>query len=201
MKLIIIFLIVLIIFLLVGFFISCNTLKIVSGDFHIYKGQRLPYDFEPSNLRELNDRASYLKTKQYLVNEAKISIEKLIADAENDGLCLVVFDSYRNPQRQEEIWNIVKDENPEKLNLIALPFQSEHQTGLAVDFVGCPMKDGKRDDSIERQELKESFEKLPEYNWLKLNAHNYGFEQSYREDNIDVTGYLPELWHWKFIRR
>jgi LAS superfamily LD-carboxypeptidase LdcB len=61
------------------------------------------------------------------------------------------------------------------------------------------MRDGVRNDSAERLELEKSFEELPEYKWLQDNAYKYGFEQSYREDNIQDTYYHVESWHWKLI--
>lgn len=171
--------------------------EVVSGDKHIYKGQTLPEDFEEPEVVELSDRASYLDTSQQLTPEAKKAVERLILDAEDDGMCLVVFDSYRTKQDQEDIREKV---NSDKLQKVALPNQSEHRTGMAVDFAACPMKDGKRDDSVERLELKKDLRELPEYEWLLENANKYNFTESFRKENQDVTGFPPEPWHWKYVK-
>jgi len=162
---------------------------------HLNKGDRL--QTIPQNLVELSPRASYLNTKQKFLAPFNHIVEKMIADAEKDGVCLIVMSGYRSPERQQEL--IRKAINDEERSLIAMPYESEHQTGLAIDFGGCPMKDGIRNDDIKRDELKEPFETLPEYQWLKQNAGRYGFEESFREDNKDTTGFPAEPWHWKLI--
>lgn len=166
----------------------------VTGYQHIYKGQILNPLYYPSPLIKLSMRASYLHEDQYLAIPAKLAIENLIADAEKAGWCLTVASGYRSPQKQQKLYN-----NSTKKEFIALPYESEHQTGLAVDFEACPMKNGIRNDLTERKELTKDFNTLPEYNWLKYNAERYGFEESFRLDNVEQTGFPAEPWHWKFI--
>jgi len=178
-----------------GFFVP----KVVSPNGHIYKNETYPHNFRPT-LQELSDRASYLDTIHFLTPDAKEAVGEMILDAEEDGMCLVVYSSWRSPEQQRETYNWVKENRPEKINSVAKPYRSEHQTGRAVDFVGCPMKNGKRDDSAERLELKKDFKELPEYKWLQNNAHKYGFEQSYTVENQDKTGISPEPWHWFYIK-
>jgi len=118
----------------------------------------------------------------------------MILDAEKEGMCLVVTSSYRNPDKQQWLYDNTKDKST-----VALPYESEHQTGLAIDFAACPIKDGIRNDNIERLELKKPFKELSEYCWLIRNAFKYGFEQSFTQYNKNITGYVSEPWHWKFI--
>ena len=172
--------------------------EIVDDKKHIYKNQCLPDNYKPQVLTELSRRASYLTTYQYLDIRAKIAVEKLIDDAEKDGICLIVMSSYRSYNDQAKL---LEHKNHNILDKIAPVGRSEHHTGLAVDFGGCPMSNGERDDRVERLELKKDFDELPEYQWLLENADNYGFEQSYREDNRELTGYPNEPWHWKMIVR
>ena len=156
----------------------------------------MPDDYEPQVLTELSRRASYLDTYQYLDIRAKFAVEKLIDGAEKQGMCLIVLNSYRSFEDQLELL----EHSADILDKLAPVGRSEHHTGLAVDFGGCPMS-SKRDDSIERLELRNDFNELPEYQWLLENADSYGFEQSYTEDNQDLTGYPNEPWHWKMIVR
>jgi len=171
--------------------------EIVNDKKHIHKNQCLPDDYEPQVLTELSRRASYLNTYQYLDIRAKLAMEKLIDDAEKDGMCLTIRGSYRSYDDQKKLLESKTD----ILDKLAPVGRSEHHTGLAVDFEGCPMNNGKRDDTAERLELRNDFKELPEYQWLVENADSYGFEQSYTEENQDLTGYPNEPWHWKMIVR
>ena len=178
------------------FFIPSKDIgpEIVSGDGHIYKGQRLNHNWF-IKFTSLSRRSSWLNSTQYINAEMKSDIEDMIYQAEQDGYCLVVTSAYRNPEKQQLLYDSADDKN-----LVALPMESEHQTGLAVDFAACPMnEDGVRDDSVERPELVNSFNEQREYSWLLLHAKAYGFEESFTSNNIDVTGFPAEPWHWKYI--
>lgn len=151
---------------------------IISAYFYINK-------FE---LVDLSERASYLNTTQRLEKDAANNVEKLIRDAEKDGMCLIVISGYRTHKEQETLYNKYGSKRAEK------PGNSEHEKGIAVDFGGCPMTDGKRDDEAERLELRSAFKELPEYDWLVKNAKNYNFVQSYKGD----SNIIEEPWHWKY---
>lgn len=168
----------------------------VNGKAHIYSWQCLNSTYSPTQLVKLQDRDNYLSWPHELSSPAAESVHKLISDAEKDGMCLVVMGGYRSAKLQKEMYN---DTALDKKEGVAKPYRSEHQTGLAVDFTACPMKDGIRDDSAERTELKNDFDTLPEYEWLVLHAKDYGFEQSFTKGNQWLTGYPYEPWHWKFI--
>jgi D-alanyl-D-alanine carboxypeptidase len=167
--------------------------EFVSGDTHIYKGQKLTPDYAVNPIR-LSLRASWLSSNQKVDGKIKVILEKMIDDAEKEGVCLVVTSGYRPAEEQQKLYNSAKDKS-----LVALPYSSEHQTGLAVDFAACPMEDGRRNDEIERPELAFDFNVLPEYRWLRKNASEYGFEESFTESNKKETGYPSEPWHWKYI--
>lgn len=142
------------------------------------------WNFREPVLVDLSERACWLNTEQQVDIKAKEAVERIIVDAEKNGLCLVVSSGYRSEEEQVKIKEKYGD-------LAEEPGKSEHHTGLAVDFVGCPMTNGKRDDIAERLELAKPFEELPEYEWLKKNAKSYGFKQSYKS----------EPWHWKLVAR
>ena len=72
----------------------------------------------------------------------------------------------------------------------ARPGQSEHQTGLCVDFM-----------TTEMSALDESFENTAAFDWLSRNAHLYGFILRYPENKTDITGYKYEAWHYRFVGR
>ncbi|MGT2749760.1 LD-carboxypeptidase LdcB/DacB [Streptococcus orisasini] len=66
----------------------------------------------------------------------------------------------------------------------ARPGYSEHQTGLTFDLTD---KSG------------HLLEDASASNWLKNNAHNYGFVIRYQPGKESVTGYMPEAWHIRYI--
>lgn len=67
----------------------------------------------------------------------------------------------------------------------AIPGQSEHHTGLCLDF----------------SPVKNSFENTAFFKWMAKNAHKFGFILRYKQNKIDITGYKYEPWHWRFVGR
>lgn len=67
----------------------------------------------------------------------------------------------------------------------ARPGTSDHQTGLAVDF----------------SPVSSSFEKTKAYDFLIENAYKFGFILRFPEGKTDITGYMFESWHWRFVGR
>ena len=66
---------------------------------------------------------------------------------------------------------------------VADPGTSEHHTGLAFDIT-VP-------GSI--------FKGTPEQIWLHEHCWDYGFIIRYQEDKEDITGYLAECWHIRYV--
>lgn len=189
---------ILVVFILVYLIIFAykQNCKIINGNIHIYKGQCLRAGYIPKNLVILPDRFNWLNVVQEVDERIEQPLEQMILDAEKDRMCLVVSSGYRSAEYQEKLVS-----TSDTSDFVAPANGSEHQTGLAVDLQACPTKDGKRDDSVQRLELAKPFKELPEYQWLVNNAGKYGFEQSFKSDNADITGYPEEDWHYKYIIR
>ena len=73
----------------------------------------------------------------------------------------------------------------------AQPGQSEHQTGLCVDFITSEMNGN----------LTEAFENTEAFAWLAQNAYKFGFILRYPKDKESITGYTYEPWHYRFVGR
>ena len=73
----------------------------------------------------------------------------------------------------------------------ALPGQSEHQTGLCVDFITSGMGG----------QLTEAFEDTEAFEWLSENAYKFGFILRYPKGKEGITGYTYEPWHYRFVGR
>ena len=72
----------------------------------------------------------------------------------------------------------------------AVPGESEHHSGLCVDFISSTMSD-----------LDETFADNEAYDWLLANAWKFGFILRYPKDKVDITEYSFEPWHWRFVGR
>ena len=72
----------------------------------------------------------------------------------------------------------------------ARPGNSEHQSGLCVDFI-----------EISKSGLDVSFEHSQSFEWLSQNAYRFGFILRYPQGKEDITGYTYEPWHYRFVGR
>ena len=72
----------------------------------------------------------------------------------------------------------------------ARPGYSEHQSGLCVDLMTTTMGN-----------LDVSFENTAAFAWLQENAAQFGFILRYPKEKEDVTGYMYEPWHYRFVGR
>lgn len=154
----------------------------------INKNFYLPSSFVPENLREVD----VLKNKSIELPDHVASItEKMFADALEDGIELVLASGYRSYDYQEGIFSRRVSnygfEDAEKV--VAIPGESEHQTGLAIDITCAEMDYG----------LSQTFENTDAFKWLIEHCADYGFILRYTKEKTDVTRYIYEPWHYRYI--
>lgn len=151
------------------------------------KTHALPSDYEPSDLVLPQVRGD--KDGLYLREEAAKAIEELFYDATNDGVNLLLVSAYRSYSYQETLFNgyVSRDGLAEAEIKSSRPGHSDHQTGLAADI--C--RDGCR--------LNATFADTTEGQWLANNAYKYGFILRYPKGKEDITGYMYEPWHFRYI--
>lgn len=118
-------------------------------------------------------------------DEALNAFNEMQADAANEGLDIYISSSYRSYEDQERIYNsYVESDGKEAADTYsARPGHSDHQTGLTFDL----------------NSIDDSFGYTPESDWVKVNAHKYGFIIRYPEGKEDITGYQYEPWHIRYI--
>lgn len=71
---------------------------------------------------------------------------------------------------------------------VAVPGESEHQLGLAVDLISSEyetLDEGQADTEVAR--------------WLEENSYKYGFILRYPEGKEDITGIMYESWHYRYV--
>lgn len=143
-------------------------------------------DENENNFHQFKDAS----LKPMLRSDIKEYVDKLINDAQELGLPIIVDSGYRSYNYQQVVLDaLIKEKGDEAFKLVALPGASEHQTGLAIDF--AYYENGIYNDDVKEND-KEAI-------WLKNNAWKYGFILRYPKGKEDVTGYNFEPWHFRFV--
>ena len=116
------------------------------------------------------------------------AIEELITGAKEDGYSIVMRTGYRSYDYQDYLFNSYASKygEAEANTYSARPGQSEHQTGWCCDVgvIGVGLTD---------------FDYRPEAVWIADNCWKYGFILRYPADKTDVTGYIYESWHIRYV--
>ena len=81
----------------------------------------------------------------------------------------------------------------------AYPGESEHQSGLCVDFITSAMKGDLVNYTSENTKGGIGFAETDAFEWLCENAHKFGFILRYPDGKTDETGYSYESWHYRFV--
>ncbi len=121
-------------------------------------------------------------------------LQQMFDDMRALGHRPIVVSGYRSQAEQEEIlqdkYRAYLNEGHNQivakqlaLQWVAEPGTSEHQLGIAVDI--------NPDYSVSKGQ---GF-----YEWLKDNAHKYGFIKRYPEDKVEITGISNERWHYRYV--
>lgn len=142
------------------------------------KTYSLPSNFAPNNLVTIN---GYIKVVDY-VKDAFLSLS---SDAKAIGLNIYASSGYRSYSNQKYIYeNYVSMDGKENADRYsARAGYSEHQTGLAIDVNTIDM----------------SFDNTSESVWLRENAYKYGFIIRYPKGKEEITGYMYEPWHIRYV--
>ena len=142
---------------------------------------------------------------RYLDNDMQVDariydeLVQMLEDGTQTGLSFIVCSAYRTISYQEGLFNaqVAKLESeglsPEDAyatakTSVALPGASEHHLGLAVDII-----------SDTYRELDEHQATTPQYQWLQANCHKYGFIVRYPQGRTDITGFIYEPWHFRYV--
>ena len=117
--------------------------------------------------------------------EAQAAFDEMQAAAADEGLNIYISSGFRSYDYQAGLYQryVDKDGKTEADRYSARPGHSEHQTGLAFDL-----------NSIDN-----SFADTKEGKWVTSNCYKYGFIIRYPADKEDVTGYMWEPWHIRYL--
>ncbi|HCX79846.1 MAG TPA: peptidase M15 [Firmicutes bacterium] len=122
--------------------------------------------------------------------EAASALEAMFEAARADGHILVAVSGYRSFDKQHIIYRRkVASTGAAKAGLlVADPGSSEHQLGLAMDL-------GRRSST----NLNQAFGRSGEGQWVRENAHRFGFIVRYKAEWTEVTGIADEPWHIRYV--
>ncbi|WP_339253436.1 M15 family metallopeptidase [Sporosarcina sp. FSL W8-0480] len=124
--------------------------------------------------------------------EAREAFEEMSAEAKLSGINLTAFSTYRSYEYQTSLYDrYVKRDGVEKADRYsARPGYSEHQTGLAFDI---------GEVNYEKHWASSSFGETEAGKWVAANAYRYGFILRYPKGKEEITGYMHESWHFRYV--
>lgn len=142
-----------------------------------------------------------LKNGQYVSEEIYEDLKDMLftGEEENPGLSFLVASGYRTATKQQKLLDdeIEKNKNAgmteqeayeDALESVAPAGHSEHETGLCVDIV-----------AESNQRMDESQQYTKENEWLVAHCAEFGFIQRYPAGKEDITGYMFESWHFRYV--
>ena len=178
--------------------ITSEQLLLVNRNVHLSE------DYVPADLTKIEAKTD--NENQQLCYDAERALYAMMLEMQAAGIeDVFVTSSYRSYKRQVDLyWNTYVDkyvgqgyswEEAQKKasEYSARPGESEHQSGLCIDFSTRSLND----------KLTTDFEKTDAYKWLSENAHKFGFILRFPKDaeKLVITGYSYEPWHFRFVGR
>ena len=144
-------------------------------------------NFKPDNLVKVS---KFAVNNMYLNKTCMEAFISLASDALKEGYNIRAISTYRTYDYQNNLYNkYAKKDGVDKADTYsARPGFSEHHTGLAIDV-----------DNIKTN--FNNFQDTDEFKWMQENAYKYGFILRYPSDKVDITGYMYEPWHYRYVGR
>lgn len=158
----------------------------------VNKQHPLDKNYLPADLTAMQyyvtDRSA---TTRFMRAEAAAAFSRLVEAASREDIELKMTTAYRSYDFQQMLYNnYVSQSGEEAANRYsAKPGQSEHQTGLAVDVSSASVG----------YQLTDAFGDTNEGKWLDLHAAEFGFILRYPDGQEEITGYLYEPWHLRYV--
>lgn len=154
--------------------------------FPVDKKRHIPGQFTPPDLISLDAEGFVVNKKGMKVRKAILpQIKKMINDAKNENLNIMISSAFRTYKYQEGLFNrYIKNHGKEEaMRFSAPPGGSQHQLGTVIDLGSISLE----------------FRDTPEGIWMKDNGYKYGFSLSFPEGYEEETGYMYEPWHFRYV--
>lgn len=152
---------------------------------------KLPEDYVPPDLVPVS-QTGYSTFAGQVRAFVIPSLTELLRDAAAAGVPLEIQSAYRSYSYQASTFSYWRQTIGEEAALAssARAGHSEHQLGTAVDF--------RSKDGPPAWEL-DDWAQTPAGAWVAENAHHYGFIMSYPRNKREITCYIYEPWHYRYI--
>ena len=126
-----------------------------------------------------------------LLSSIQNAFNKLKDDASASGYNLYIGSGYRSYWDQKIIYNnyVSWDGQANADTYSARPGHSEHQSGLAIDV--C--------DRNEAACISSAFDNTVQAKWINDNCYKYGLIIRYPKNKSNITGYIYESWHLRYV--
>ena len=146
----------------------------------------LPEGYAPDDLVFLNTYPLTLnRSNLQLSRRCMPAVLAMTEAARIDGIELVYSSTFRSFEYQKKLYEgyVASYGQEEADRFSARPGTSQHQLGTTIDFGS----------------ITPEFGDTPAGRWLYEHAWEYGFSLSYPDGKEDLTGYLFEIWHYRYI--
>lgn len=169
-----------------------DTILLVNKEHHVDPG------CSPTETINLCDYIPSYKNNLPMQKEAGEKFVEMYNAMKNDGIKnLKIISGYRSYYTQQTLSldktklyrNQGFDYNTaynKAAVIVAPPGTSEHQTGLAIDV-------------STNSSLTESFAYTGAGKWLRSNSYKYGFILRYDHTKTDITKFIYEPWHFRYV--
>lgn len=157
----------------------------------VSKSKVLHASFIPQRLVELPSELQYSARTVCLEEQTAHAFHEMYTEAQNENISLVATSGFRDFRLQENLYREWRQSNKQSNLLAVAPAgHSEHQLGTTIDVSS---------QEIEFESATDRFTQTQSYQWLRDNAHTFGFVQSFIPGSESITGYIPESWHWRYV--
>ena len=161
-----------------------NLLVLVNKEYTVGR------DYYPTDMVDIDGSLSTnqnLKVKR----DAYDAYLKMLKDAQAEGLNFCICSAYRGFEAQESLYYNSLSANGKEYTdkMFAYPGRSEHHTGYAIDVTSASMNWG----------LSQNYADYPDGAWIAEHCDEYGFIIRYPKGKEDITGYMYEPWHIRYV--
>lgn len=156
--------------------ITENGVTTVGGVLIVNKKYSIPSDFGSELITDDEAGTGLIRDEAY---------DALCEMREASGYDMSIVSGFRSYRTQTAIYNrnVANYGEEEANSWSAKPGESEHQTGLAIDITS----------------LEQDYGDTEEGQWLAENCHKFGFIIRFQKAKEDITGYIYEPWHVRYL--
>ena len=168
------------------FYDKYNDVNTFSLTMIVNKYNKLSESFVPDDLVDVPSNLLISSKSKEKANRVVVeAFEKMATDLNHETTKKIYLsNAYRSYEEQEKTYNTLLKQKGESYvkNSVSRPGFSEHQTGLIINIDTV----GEFNGSVEKE-------------WLKNNAHKYGFILRYPDKKEEITGYKGITKQYRYV--